>query len=139
LKFIHVLRDGRDMALSPNQNQLRKHGEAVLTWRERLFHSTAERSMLLWKKVTILAADFGESHMAENYLPVRFEDLCGAPLKTTTWILNFLEATVDPEPIAQTEIAPPKSLGRWRECSPRILSKLERAGAAGLRRFGYLD
>ena len=29
LKFIHVLRDGRDMALSPNQNQLRKHSRAV--------------------------------------------------------------------------------------------------------------
>src|SRR5260370_20821937 len=29
-KFIHVIRDGRDMAFSSNQNQLRKHGLFVL-------------------------------------------------------------------------------------------------------------
>ncbi len=139
LKFIHLLRDGRDMALSSNQNQLRKHAAAVLTWRERLFHSTAERSILLWGKINLAAADFGESRMAENYLRVRFEDLCGAPLETVTRIVNFLEAPIDPEPIARTEITPPKSLGRWRDCSPRILAKLERTGATALRRFGYLE
>jgi hypothetical protein len=138
-KFIHVLRDGRDMALSPNQNQLRKHGNAVLSLRERFFHSTAERSMLLWDRVNIAAADFGEVQLRENYLRVRFEDLCNEPLATTTRILNFLEAQVDPEPIARAEIAPPESLARWRNCSPRIISKLEHAGAAGLRRFSYLE
>ena len=30
LRFLHVVRDGRDMALSENQVQLRKHGDAVL-------------------------------------------------------------------------------------------------------------
>ena len=29
-RFLHVVRDGRDMALSRNQNQLRKHGDAFL-------------------------------------------------------------------------------------------------------------
>jgi len=138
-KFIHVLRDGRDMALSPNQNQLRKHGNAVLRWRERLFHSTAERSMLLWERVNIAAADFGERQSRENYLRVRFEDLCNASLATTTRILNFLEAPIDPEAIARAEIAPPESLGRWRNYSLPIISKLVRVGAPGLRRFGYLE
>jgi len=138
LKFIHLLRDGRDMALSPNQNQLRKHGEAVLTFKERLFRSTAERSMLLWEKVNLRAADFGESEMSGKYLRVRFEDLCAAPMETTTKILNFLEAVADPGGIAHSEIMPPKTLGRWRDCSPRIISKLERAGEAALRKFGYL-
>jgi hypothetical protein len=137
LKFIHLLRDGRDMALSANQNQLRKHGAAVLTFRERLFRSIAERSMLLWDKVNLRAADFGESRMPANYLRVRFEDLCAAPLETTTRIVNFLGATIDPAPIARSEIAPPKSLGRWRESSPRLIAKLERAGGAALRRFAY--
>ncbi|BCW93430.1 MAG: hypothetical protein KatS3mg007_1324 [Thermoanaerobaculum sp.] len=30
LRFIHVIRDGRDMAFSANQNQLRKHGKCIL-------------------------------------------------------------------------------------------------------------
>jgi hypothetical protein len=139
LKFIHLLRDGRDMALSSNQNQLRKHGAAVLTWRERLFNSTPVRSILLWQKINLRAADFGESRIPENYLRVRFEDLCGAPLDTVKRIVNFLEAPIDPEPIARTEITPPKSLGRWRDCSPQVIAKLQRAAAAGLGKFGYLE
>src|SRR6266705_5289509 len=117
LKFIHVMRDARDMALSPNQNQLRKHGRAVLRWGERLFHSISERSALLWEKVNLRAADYGKTRLRESYLRVRFEDLCAKPLQTTAQILNFLEAAVDPEPIIWTKMPPPRSLGRWKTCS----------------------
>ncbi len=139
LKFIHVMRDGRDMALSQNQNQLRKHGRAVLSWGERLFRSTPERSVLLWEKVNSQAADYGKTSLRESYLRVRFEDLCAKPLETTAQILNFLEAAVDPEPITRAEITPPRSLGRWKTCSPAIISKLEATAATSLHRFGYLE
>jgi hypothetical protein len=139
LKFIHVLRDGRDIALSQNQNQLRKHGRAVIGWRERLFHSTPEGAALLWEKVNLRAADYGASALRENYLRIRFEDLCAEPLETTARIVNFLAAPIDPAPIAQAEITAPKTLGRWRDCSPRIISKLEAVAATSLRRFGYLN
>ena len=139
LKFIHVLRDGRDMALSQNQNQIRKHGPAVLSWGERLFRSVPERSVLLWEKVNSHAADYGETSLRQNYLRVRFEDLCAKPLETTVQILNFLEATIDPEPVARAEITPPGSLGRWQAASSQIVSKLEATAATSLRRFGYLE
>jgi len=139
LKFIHVLRDGRDMALSKNQNQIHKHGPAVLSWGERLFRSVPERSVLMWERVNSQAADYGEGILRENYLRVRFEDLCAKPLETTVQILNFLEATIDPESIARTEITPPGSIGRWQTSSPQIVSKLETAAATSLRRFGYLE
>jgi len=139
LKFIHILRDARDMALSQNQNQLRKHGRAVLQWRNRLFRSMPERSALVWEKVNLRAADFAESNLRENYLRVRFEDLCAKPLETTVQVLNFLQAAVDPEPISRAEISPPESLGRWRKYSQGIISKVEARAATSLRRFGYLD
>ena len=139
LKFVHVLRDGRDMALSPNQNQLRKHSRAVLDWRERFFSSAPERAMLLWERVNSRAAEFGESELDKNYLRVRFEDMCAKPLETTAQIINFLGARVDPEPIAHAEISPPGTLQRWRNYSPDLIAKLERAGANSLRKFGYLS
>src|SRR6266404_1730427 len=138
MKFIHVLRDGRDMALSANQVQLRKHGAAVLSWTERMFRSAPERSLLLWSRVNARGAEFGESRLQENYLRVRFEDLCIKPLETTAHIINFLNARVDPELIAKAEISPPSTLQRWRTCSPALLAKLERVGADALRKFGYL-
>ena len=139
LKFIHLLRDGRDMALSKNQNQLRKHGRAVLHWRERLFHSVPERSALLWEKVNLCAADYAEMRLHDDYLRVRFEDLCAKPLETTVQLLNFLEAPIDPEPIARAEITPPGSIGRWQTCPPRMIAKLEATAADSLRKFGYLE
>jgi Sulfotransferase family len=138
LKFIHVLRDGRDMALSPNQVQLRKHSAAVLTWRERLFRSAPERSLLLWGKVNLRAAEFGESTLGDNYLRIPFEDLCAKPLETTARIINFLGARVDPGRIANAEISPPSTLQRWSACPPALIARLERLGADSLRRFGYL-
>jgi len=111
----------------------------VLSWGERLFGSIPERSVLLWEKVNSQAADYGATSLRQNYLRVRFEDLCAKPLETTAQILNFLEAAVDPEPITRAEITPPRSLGRWKTCSPAIISKLEATAATSLHRFGYLE
>lgn len=138
LKFIHVLRDGRDMALSKNQNQLNKHGVAVLTWPERLFHSKPERSLLLWERVNLHTAEFGESTLHQNYLRVRFEDLCANPVELTARIVNFLGARIDPESIARAEISPPSTLQRWRSHPPQLIAKREGLGAASLSKFGYL-
>lgn len=138
LKFIHVVRDGRDMALSRNQNQLNKHGAAVLSWSERLFRSRAERSILLWERVNLYAAKFGESKLHQDYLRVRFEDLCGKPVETTAHIVNFLGAPIDSKSIARAEIAPPSTLQRWQTYPPALIVKLEQLGGESLRKFGYL-
>jgi hypothetical protein len=139
LKFIHVLRDGRDMAFSKNQNQLRKHGAQVLSWRERWLNAAPVRSILLWARVNIGAADFGETRLQEAYLAVRFEDLCAKPIEMTTRIMQFLGVDLDAESIARAEIAPPQSMGRWRSQPSAVVSELEQAAQIALRKFGYLD
>ena len=138
LKFIHVLRDGRDMVLSPNQNQLRKHAAAVLALPERLFRSLPERALLLWARVNVRAAEFGETNLRENYLRIRFEDLCARPVETTAHIMNFLGARADAEAIARAEISPPSTLQRWRSYPAPLNAKLEELGCESLRQFGYL-
>jgi Sulfotransferase family len=139
LRFIHVLRDGRDMAFSKNQNQLRKHGGQVLSWRERWLNPEAVRSILLWARVNIGAAEFGETRLQEAYLAVRFEDLCAKPVEMTARIMRFLGVDLDAELIARAEIAPPRSMGRWRRQPSAVVSKLEQAAQTALRKFGYLD
>lgn len=139
MKFIHVLRDGRDMAVSKNQNQLRKHGHRLLNWRERWLCARPIRSILLWDRVNLRAAAYAETHFPENYLVVRFEDLCLKPVETTSRILKFLEAPGDAEKIARAEISPPSSLGRWRSQPSALIAKMERAAGNSLRKFGYLE
>lgn len=138
-KFVHVIRDGRDMAFSKNQNQLRKHGGAVLSWRERWFNPRPLQSILLWQRINLLAAAYGEAQMKENYHRVRFEDLCDAPIKTTERLMQFLGVDFDAESVAREEISPPGSIRRWRRESPELVARLERLGAVSLEKFGYLS
>lgn len=138
-KFIHVLRDGRDMAFSKNQNQLRKHGRAVLKWNERWLNPRPLRSILLWQRVNLLAGEYGEMQLKENYLRVRFEDLCYEPARAIERIANFLGVEMDTKSAVQAEISPPVSIGRWRREPLHLVARLERAAAISLRKFGYLD
>jgi hypothetical protein len=138
LKFLHIIRDGRDMAFSSNQQQLTKHGRVLLDWRERLM-SRPSRSMLLWSRINTMAADYASQHLAGQYLPVRFEDLCAEPVREILRIFEFFELTGDAAAIARREVAPPVSLGRWRARHPEIVSGLQRMGEQALKRFGYLD
>ena len=132
LRFLHLVRDGRDMAFSSNQVQLRKHGDAVLG------APTGEpgpvRSIALWSEVNLRAARHAEQALGERYLRVRFEDLCAEPAATTATILAFLGGDGDPARIAADEVDTPDTFGRWRE---RDVTALEARAAEALRRFGY--
>jgi hypothetical protein len=135
LKFVHWMRDGRDMAFSENQQQLRKHGETVLgaglADRKKPTHSIA-----LWTRVNTWAADFGEQHMPGRYLRVRFEDLCAEPATTVGRLYEFFGLEGDVERAA-AEVRPPDTLGRWRKAKRRTLEQLEEIATPALERFGY--
>jgi hypothetical protein len=137
LRFVHFVRDGRDMAFSRNQQQLHKHGNAVLgPWRHRLRRPL--RSIALWNEVNLKAADFGERHLADRYLRVRFEDLCESPGDTVSRVLDFFDLDGDAEKIGQDAVKPPATLGRWRDESARTVRALEQIGEPALARFGYV-
>ena len=137
MRFIHVLRDGRDMAFSKNQNQLRKHGAALLNWRERWLPLPI-RSLLVWERVNLRAAAFCEAQMRDRYLVVRFEDLCAEPAATAERLLHFLEAPTDGAADAAGEVVPPKSLGRWRTQPTALTPRFQNTATGALRKFGYL-
>jgi GT2 family glycosyltransferase len=134
LRFLHVVRDGRDMALSSNQVQLRKHGDSVLGASEE---PEALRSIALWREVNLRAADFGERELGDHYLRIRFEDLCAEPAASVALVLRFFGLDGDAERIAADEVQTPPTLGRWREADPDLRAALNERAADALRRFGY--
>lgn len=133
LRFLHVVRDGRDMALSENQNQLRKHGDAAGIPAEL---PPAVRSIALWSWVNLDAKRYGEEQLRDRYLRIRFEDLCGSPVETAGRILDFFGLEGDPS-VAAEEVAAPASLGRWRLESSRAVAELEGVGGEALAALGY--
>ncbi|HSS80516.1 MAG TPA: glycosyltransferase [Gaiellaceae bacterium] len=134
LRFLHVVRDGRDMAFSENQVQLRKHGEAVLG---RTDEPEALRSIALWREVNLRAADFGERELGDRYLRIRFEDLCAEPAARVAEVLGFFGLEGNAEQIAAAEVQAPSTLGRWREADPELQAALSERAADALERFGY--
>jgi hypothetical protein len=137
LRFVHFVRDGRDMAFSDNQNQLIKHGEAVLS-ADVLAEHRPLKSIALWNLVNLRAADYGEQAMGDRYLRVRFEDLCSDPAGTARNVYRFFGLRGDPSELAAAEVSPPRTLGRWRSEKPATIDALQELAGPALTRFGYL-
>ena len=138
MKFIHVLRDGRDMAFSKNMNQLLKHGAAVFG---KEFGDTTQpvKAAVLWNAVNLAAADYGEKHLGNCYLRILFEDLCVDARGTTDRIFEFIgrSSTNDAHSVLP-EIQTPNSIGRWRTEETALISNIQKQAQEALERFGYL-
>lgn len=136
LRFLHFIRDGRDMAFSENQNQLVKHGDALLGDELRKA-KTPVRSIAVWSRVNGAAADYGEKRLGDRYLRVRFEDLCASPAETVGRISEFFGLDGDAE-AAAAAVRPPDTLGRWQLRRKGVVEDLHRTAEPALARFGYL-
>jgi hypothetical protein len=132
LRFIHLVRDGRDMVLSANQHQRDDLGPILLSPQEQQL-SLQVQSQLVWARGNALVADFAEREMGGSYLQIRFEDLCFEPARMIGEILELAGlGEVDEE--LMSEVSVPRSIGRWRqqELEPPVPEFDE-----ALRRFGY--
>lgn len=136
LRYVHFIRDGRDMAFSENQNQLRKHGNVVLDDAVRRREEPLQ-SIALWTAVNLQAADYGDEVLRDRYLRVRFEDLCTEPAATARRVFDFFGLDGDAEGMAVDAVRPPSTLGRWRDEKPSTVAALEEIAAPALERFGY--
>lgn len=137
--YIHMIRDGRDMAVSPNQNQVRKFAEVLLSEQERRL-SPMRQSLRLWARANLAAARFGETLRGSRYLRIRFEDLCDRPALTIARVLEFLDLDPGFSPsVLAGEIKPPSSRGRWRELRQEVVGELGSEEREALEQFDYAD
>jgi hypothetical protein len=111
-KIIHVIRDGRDIALSKHRLPLlyryvfniEEHSDPVLM----AFQNWAVVNA--WAKKT-----YSESLSSSHYLLIKYEDLCKAPEKSVDRILDFTELI---PPDRRRILKIPKqnpSVGRWQK------------------------
>lgn len=133
-RFVHVVRDGRDMAFSKHQNQLHMHGAALLGDDVTI---EPRNSIALWALVNEAAADFGETRMGSRYLRLRFEDLLDDPPPVIGRFAEFLGADSDPIR-GSVALERPPALGAWRSRDSATIAGLERIAGATLARFGYV-
>lgn len=140
-RFLHLVRDGRDMAISDNQNQPRKHFEALFG--EPFQEGSAEIAIRLWARANGQVADWAEANLGPRYMRVRFEDLCAAPAEALARALapaGFAPDTVARIGAAAAKVVrTPDSVGRWCSLPEAERWRLTELAAGALARFGYAD
>jgi Sulfotransferase family len=135
MKFIHVIRDARDMILSNNMHFLKDHGYWMLGpewWRD------LEAAQLeLWQRGNKRAVEFGERYLGDRYHMIRYEDLCQKPAETVTRLLEFLDAPkMNVGPLIEG-IHDRGNIGRWRRAGGSEAGELDADVRSDLERFGY--
>jgi len=87
-KFVHIVRDARDCAVSAWFHNLRTNPEGVRAQFGTLAKFLPQYAQK-WGAATALAASFGAAHPA-RFCQLRYEDLVAAPRATLTRLLEFL-------------------------------------------------
>jgi hypothetical protein len=143
--FVHVVRDGRDAALS----MMKQHGAPPRLWaRDRAILTWA----LLWEWTVRKGRRYGQKFPAD-YIEVRYEDLVCHPEKTLNTLAEFLDHDLDYGRIQQAgigRVASPNTVwkeepgeasspvNRWKtKLSQPEISALENLIGDCLEEFGY--
>jgi hypothetical protein len=144
-RFVHIIRDGRDVALS--------------TLDLKHFHRHAATVGFFWKRAVMAGRRSGRALSEGRYLEVHYEDVVNNPEAESKRVLEFLGLPYDPAVLRQDEphvpLRPPgkwsenrrpwlphrpptKGLRDWRrDMSPREVAEFEVVAGSTLAYFGY--
>jgi len=99
-KIIHIIRDGRDVAVSAwHFNMALNPGKTIARWGS--FSGFINEFASHWKKGVLHGRELGMQKYHDRYLEVRYEDLLTSTDKVLTTIFEFLSVSTDKELIRQ--------------------------------------
>ena len=146
LRFVHVIRDGRDLAIgreTANRIAAGLAGSGVYSAVAALGAASEPPSvqlMLLWAQANTLANEFGETTMGSRYQLVRLEDLCATPHESVRALLKFAGVNHAADTFLASIaglIERPASIGLHNAADRQELARITAVGADALARFGY--
>lgn len=118
MKYIHVARNGLDMAHSHNQNQLKLWGRHFIG---EDFSISPRYSLKYWCIIHRRVLEIGQS-MGANFLFLNYDQFCSNPEDGISELSGFL--AVDSESVPVTRLLglvnPPDSVGRFRQHGTEI-------------------
>ena len=125
IKYVHVIRNGLDMAYSSNQAQLHSWGFIWGIDPERIEHNPRWASLEYWIQANRQAMNTGRMMGSRRFMVLNFDQLCESPLDELWRLFSFLE--VDTANIAldhySGKIRMPKTIGRYRQFDGSVFEK----------------
>jgi hypothetical protein len=134
-RFIHVIRNGLDMAYSKDKNQPEMFQDSMLT-AEELEFPLPLRAIAYWRTVNLAAADYGAAMLGSSYYLLRFEDLCYEPKSAIEKLAAFVETPIDLA-AAISQVTPPATIDRFQARPVAEIRSLVALGSPALEHFGY--
>ena len=133
-RYVHVIRNGLDMAYSTNQWQVRTWG-----WLYGIPPAevvTASTALDYWIRANKTAVRFADGLFGNDFLLVNFDDLCADPAHGVRRIVEFLAIDASSPLLAQLTSIPrmPRSSGRWRSSG---LSEFSREQVSEVAALGF--
>lgn len=118
MKYIHVMRNGLDMAFSRNQRQLQNWGGRLLNSKVEL---TPYYSLKFWCAVHKRIIQIG-SRLDGRFLLLNYDAFCSSPEPEITRLLEFLETEDGPETRGRVAglIEKPETIGRYLTEDPGL-------------------
>lgn len=134
MKYVHVIRNGLDMAYSANQNQLNLWGEVLLG--RPVDNRIPSDALDYWCRVHERLLSFLPD-ASERILIIRFESLLQKPDSVLNTMGEFLDLEITPETLArwQRALSVPATLGRHTE-EPSL--SIDDGQTELLAQFGYI-
>jgi len=135
MKYVHVVRNGLDMAVGKNQQQLRNWGKFIGVPAENS-RSLASRSLEFWIAANRRAIEICEQQLHGRYHIVNYDEFCKNPYEGVERFMTFLGVTMPYNKIeALAQLVSPKSIGRHRRYTTDMFSE---AQVEAVREFGFV-
>jgi hypothetical protein len=136
MKFVHVIRDGRDISLGNPFVATNRYLDAFLA-NDELQLPPEQKMMLFWGRSNERAMKYGRARMGAHYKLMRWEDLCSNPVTQTLELIRFAGGDEALAASAAGLVRKPASIGRWRGYPAELRDAVVARGAHWLRTFGY--
>lgn len=133
--FIHVVRNGLDMAYSGNQQMMNNFG-SMFGLDVDPYSSSPENALKFWILSNKYAIRQLQEEKDEKYLIVKFEEVCKRPYALVNEIANFLpiDCPIQKRTAAKEIPQVPETIGRYKQRNyHKLLNKYENY----LNSFGY--
>jgi len=135
LKYIHVIRNGLDMAFSNNQQQHKNWGRKIAKSTPEIFSNSPSASLDFWIAANQRAIDICQQQMPGRFLLLNYDQLCTRTSEIVGLLSGFLDVPINDNELENIKnMIVPTSQNRYKAAKRQTFSTSQ---LASVKKFGF--